>query len=82
MTCNKLPPNENQKEHIKKKSKPFSEKVDRSQCVEESDSDNEIVSVYPKQFTVKKYNIEKNQIFSILIERRREVIAVTIYQKP
>ena len=31
-----------------KKSKPFSDKVDRSQSVEESDCDSEIVIAYPK----------------------------------
>ena len=48
MPCNLISANEYKKEHINKKSKPFSDKVDRSQSVEESDSDSEIVTAYPK----------------------------------
>ena len=48
MPCNLLPANECKKEHIHQKPQPFSDKVDRSQSIEESDSDSEIVITYPK----------------------------------
>ena len=48
MLCNLLTANEYQKEHIIEKSKRFPDKVYRSQSVEESDSDIEIVIVYLK----------------------------------
>ena len=40
--------NEYQKKKKNKSSKPFSDKVDRSQSVEESGSDSDIVIAYPK----------------------------------
>ena len=48
MPCNLLLANAYKKEHINKKSKPFKGKVDKSQSVEESDSDSEIVIAYSK----------------------------------
>ena len=48
MPCNLLPANECKKEHIHQKPQPFSDKVDRSQSIEESDPDSEIVITYPK----------------------------------
>ena len=43
MPCNLLPRNECKKEYIYKKPQPFSDKLDQSHPVEESDSDSEIV---------------------------------------
>ena len=48
MPCNLLPGNECKKKYIYKKLQPFSDKVDQSHPVEESDSDSEIVIAYPK----------------------------------
>lgn len=45
---NQTSANAYKKEHINKKSKPFSGKVDKSQSVEESDSDSEIVIAYSR----------------------------------
>ena len=41
--CNLLSAYEDKKQHINKKSKPLSDKVERSMSIEESDSDSEIV---------------------------------------
>ena len=57
----------NTKDHINKKPQPFSDNVDQSHSVEKSDSDSEIVTVYPKKFTLKQYNTAKNQIFIVWI---------------
>ena len=48
MPCNLLSAYEDKKQHINKKSKLLSDKVERSISVEENDSDSEIVIVYPK----------------------------------
>ena len=48
MPCNLLPANEYEKKNKNIKSKPSSHKVERSQSVEESDSDSGIVIAYPK----------------------------------
>ena len=45
---NQTSANAYKKEHINKKSKPFSDKVDKSQSVEESGSDSEIVIAYTR----------------------------------
>ena len=49
MPCNLLPGNECKKEYIYKKPQLFSDKLDQSHPVQESDSDSEIVIAYPKE---------------------------------
>ena len=49
MPCNLLPGNECKKEYIYKKPQLFSDKLDQSHPVQESDSDSEIVISYPKE---------------------------------
>ena len=63
MPCNLLPANECEKKNKNKKSKPFSDKVERHQSVEESDSDNEIVLAYLKVLYPKEAKHSKKSDF-------------------
>ena len=59
---NQTSANAYKKEHINKKSKPFSGKVDKSQSVEESDSDSEIVIAYSRVVFPKEVQHSKKSI--------------------
>ena len=80
--CNLLSAYEDQKQHINKKSKLLSDKVERSISVEENDSDSEIVIVYPKVVYPKEVQHgEKSKFHHFNKEGGgRRVIVVTIFQ--
>ena len=63
MPCNLLPGNECKKEYIYKKPQPFSDKLDQSHPVEESDSDSDIVIAYPKEVCPKALEHSKKSDF-------------------
>ena len=63
MPCNLLPANKYEKKNKNIKSKPSSHKVERSQSLEESDSDSEIVIAYPKVLYPKEAQHSKKSDF-------------------